>query len=1804
MNRVLRPPASNGWTFDTDASWIDDALPIPSFSPPSDCQQQQQQVVSSSNALVKQRLQAALSKEQAVQRLNDLLIPVAVLRAAVRRRFSGTTSFTTNAIVSALRRSACCCSHWSLDVLHALLRDARAAHFSKGEVVVHANEPHYACGLVVVMTGEIIESQPNAARKVHKAPCVIGEEAVLCEGVSRSRWSAPLAGRCEVVCIRSSRLWNVALKILTTPGVDPRLWHEFTLTVEPVRREMLVSTFFATPVLLRRSWLFGAWPRESMEELISALEPAVYFPRDAIARQGQVVSCVYFVARGAVSAGLQSFGSSAAAPDISCVSFGELGLFFHDQWQVNIVAASVCDVWQLPASKLNSILEGCSATWRSSLFSRIVGARQRWVGCAANQNISIIIKQLKEVPMLCHCSEEVLIELFRSAQPRSFPQGATLFLHGTRCTALCLILSGVAGPGTPSKSASVAESGSYFGECCLHEHDWEQDWVAQAHVDALVLDSGDAQRVLARARLDTQAVDVCRQGLELKRIHAVSAKAPASAPQPPSEDLLVVSRGRRVATRSHNQVRAPVQAANALWSNWVAQFKDVTPELKRRGSHKKPPATAAVQGTRTAVASLSQTLEEVADTLGMLSYEPFWSDPSISVVGSDKDLCASYTSVLSFPSARHATALRQHACEVSRRRCENRRAGCPPALGPAAAVASALPAEDRRSPEESLITQDSIPSLAQTRELRPMEVLSAAQFGSMRHTASARKVTTGDAKATATISESDVFMQTAPTGSSNGERYRLAPFAPPDRPQTAQAVSPFKRELGLAPPVSTGRPITTGSIASTASPFKEGGDSSMGRSLRPSPPNFGDRQHSEFSDGESHSQSKKRNDPSVKELDAVAVASTMTTTSARPMRPFSAQGRGVPSPLSRIIHVSTDTSFDASSALVDTVVVQDAIWGGTLLESVSPPQALDTLQGSATRQQETAAASLVMPSYMDDIPGEDEPTTRKCHRSNVPAAPPIVLLLHVVGCSNLMGCDSLIEPVVRVVGALSGRTFMTTPVMANMVHPTWSIDKASFISVLLRREDLKISVCDLQDPDGAVLYTATLTTSGLVANSGAGFATIPLVASSTQAAPRGASVSLRLLATSPCKTSSKSSAAADATELRRSADRSSGVSSVVFSVHKCKVVLPPLSPQSNIAKSSSVSIRTSLGDRTVQQLQNHTHARHESQVVEAWWTSAESSCRVESDGGILSFSIAADGLDAGVASVSLDDLAFNGCGVRELTVTSIVGGRPSAATVGLLVLQVHSARVLRDERMSQATSGLYTLLHVESFAASDHMSEQPWLPDPFVTLSIGRHCLLRGPLAFGTLHASWPLSETSLLISCDSDDGDGIRVSICDNSDTSLIGSAVIPQAELNVAARHQEATRIYHLDALGGSVKVRLTPLPVAAVGAFTRHVVRPSACDSSIDSNPILLVIRIASLTSENSSGDATVTLRWAHDTVPILRMVSSHEDRHHIVGIDLSSCGRSSQEEALVFEVWDQASGQDNLASCVGTCKMTLRGLCSSAGQVESLALPVRGAQLTDAERRRSSTQSDDSAETASGGVILVDVFMRRPFRSGAAGVDMLGSSSLLAEALELLDEPETSTPVSETATFLPQGDEPFALSSKTSTSESSMVIRRVLSVHLSVCACHHLPGGASGHPFVVLQSGGAVLCSTPVALSGDMRHPTWAVSPSTAACINLSVVRGRIEEAPPVQLVVMWQNGTCVSEIGRAVVSLHTILNETARHDELIGDQRGRDRAVFGADPTTMCVLRTLQLRGGSISTANMMPEQLDTPSISVCVQRAA
>ncbi|ESL05897.1 hypothetical protein TRSC58_06438 [Trypanosoma rangeli SC58] len=468
----------------------------------------------------------ATEVKEAIEVLKRLLSPVImrrVLRIRKLKRWPGKNVmrvYTIDSIVHAIRSSDSIIANWPEEILRLFAEEAVYFYLEPREIIVYMNEWYVSSGIVVLLYGELNEGtaclgsltsltgRPYYYR--HSAQAVLCDQVVLCQDVS----TALILAReyADVAVLPARWVWDVINRyVLQHFGGSVLDCLKFTIA--PMRERIMRETYFPTSLVLRRSWMWSLFGSRDRIRLARLMTVRAFCIGDTLFCEGDHDPHIHIIRRGVIKVVVKNqplleFDSGS--------SFGEVSVLFDEPRSCRAVASTMCEVYSLHRRHLMKYLRK-----RPRLYEAMVRTalerREKWLEDGRQREIMGLAGLLAGVPCLSQSTEKVRISLAMEAKTYVLPPNQTLFAKGTICDRLFVIGRGTLMVETGREDRSVRSTADFVGELCLHPHRWPTDVVTCTSVDGWSLSVDEIMQALSSINADSQAVDICRQGIELYR---------------------------------------------------------------------------------------------------------------------------------------------------------------------------------------------------------------------------------------------------------------------------------------------------------------------------------------------------------------------------------------------------------------------------------------------------------------------------------------------------------------------------------------------------------------------------------------------------------------------------------------------------------------------------------------------------------------------------------------------------------------------------------------------------------------------------------------------------------------------------------------------------------------------------------------------------------------------------------------------------------------------------------------------------------------------------------------------------------------------------------------------------------------------------------------------------------------------------------------------------------------------------------------------------------------------------------------
>ncbi|EPY21132.1 hypothetical protein STCU_08682, partial [Strigomonas culicis] len=487
----------------------------------------------------------APESQEAVRKLQKMFGPILlkrVLKMREKKRWKAypPREYTMEAVIKAIVASKCALAEWPIDLLEQLCADVVFQYYKPKDVLVYAGEPHVSSGLIVLLYGQVTErrkdknksrtqtSSPHSPdrpiksqkQRTRYSPDVLCVQSVLCE--DRNASSIKASEAVDVAIISSRLIWELINSFVLESSKAPMLLERFRQTVIPNRTEMMLSHYYATSVLLMRSWMWPFLSGSDRVKLARSMEVKVLNIGDALFEEGSVCPQIYFLRRGSLTVVVKGEPLAVVEPG---AAFGEVSVVFNEARNCSVVAGSICELYALHGNELYHRFKKYPELIKLITYKSLE-RRQLWLTDGKLRDVFSLVSILGGVPCLSHTTESMREELARRAQTRTVPMKHTIVRQNTPCTELFVIGRGSVLVGgkravaiVPIASATgdgeVRSVGDYFGELFLWAHLSPLDVVSETTLDLWVLSKEAVLEVLELNKAQVQAEEVCRQGISL-----------------------------------------------------------------------------------------------------------------------------------------------------------------------------------------------------------------------------------------------------------------------------------------------------------------------------------------------------------------------------------------------------------------------------------------------------------------------------------------------------------------------------------------------------------------------------------------------------------------------------------------------------------------------------------------------------------------------------------------------------------------------------------------------------------------------------------------------------------------------------------------------------------------------------------------------------------------------------------------------------------------------------------------------------------------------------------------------------------------------------------------------------------------------------------------------------------------------------------------------------------------------------------------------------------------------------------------
>ncbi|KEG11647.1 putative nucleotide-binding protein [Trypanosoma grayi] len=978
--------------------------------------------------------------QEAMSVLQKLLLPIVmkrVLRTRKKKRLPGgrvLREYTADSVVHALRFSNSIMSNWPEEVLRLIGEEVSYFYLEPGEIIVHMKEWYISTGIVILLLGELSERTKDFGSQAslndqqcerrHTAQAVLCDRVVLCRDASMS--CARAHGDADVAVAPARWVWDVLNSYVLRPSAGIVL-DTLKMIITPMCEKIVRETYYPMPLLLRRSWL---WPLLSSSErirLARTLEVKALCIGDTLFAEGDRSPYIYFIRRGTVRTLVKKevileFEAGAA--------FGEISVLFDEPRCCHAVATTMCEVYCLHRRsflrRLRKNQELCKG-----VIEKALERRRRWLEDGKLRDIMGLATLLGGVPCLSQVTDKVRISLALSAKIHVIPPGKKLFAKGMLCDRLFVIGRGTLLLGNEQDTQSTRSTTEFVGELCLRPHLWPMDVVTCTSVDGWSIPADVIMETLASIHAGVQAVDICRQGIDLFRAQhgpnsIVEENVTPVLPTPPnhiSNGTTPRTKRMTVAFRSEEQKLPPPPpppppvnnesileksegiVADFDWKAYLFEDKAVSPE------------TNDSEGKPSERRRLEQKIEsELSRRSGELLSVP--QDQAASALDSDFPGYADeiqqmlVEQVLLLPPERQPAFLRQVNCSK------------------VTLIRDDAPDQMEELSSETTVAND----------------LTLPQY---------------------VVPHPVVYTLDGITAFRDGNplpEHEDTPLISPRTGLDFAATTTHRRsrtpEVGLLPhwQSATYRSVED-MVTLTSRSRPQSGASPRSRQLRPSS-GFNFRRTPPRVSSAGGNQRLSR---SVSFCSRTSAVATLTGSHASECQSMGAQ--------STANSWAKPNSIDISQqAKINAAMFQSALDRYVKLDDQSYFQEM---------------VRVCLPRQTEEHWPEEESNTSLQGKDGL-----VLLLMHVRRCDNLNINSGIKSPIVKV--STDARALIRTPVMEDRVRPVWPIEMASFISFVRRDAEVHFTVCDGKD-ERHIAYTATMPTSDFRENGGVGLRSLRLL---------------------------------------------------------------------------------------------------------------------------------------------------------------------------------------------------------------------------------------------------------------------------------------------------------------------------------------------------------------------------------------------------------------------------------------------------------------------------------------------------------------------------------------------------------------------------------------------------------------------------------------------------------------------------------------------------------------------------------------
>ncbi|KAH9582137.1 Cyclic nucleotide-binding domain [Trypanosoma melophagium] len=1138
---------------------------------------------------------------EAMSVLQKLFLPIIlrrVLRARKKERWSSERSlrvYTEDSIVQTFRSSRSLMSNWPVEILRILAEEAVYNYLEPEEIIVYMREWYVSCGIVVLLYGDVYErstelGSPTSlteqfyARR-QSAPAILCDRVVLCRDASPA--CIVSRGYADVAIIPARWVWDVISSYVFQLSAESVL-DCLRLHIVPMSESIINETYYPMSLVLRRSWLWPLFSPSDRVRLARSMEVRVFCIGDTIFSEGDRDPYMYIIRRGIVKTLVKKepiieFDAGG--------SFGEISIIFDEPRCCHAVATTMCEVYCLHRKHLMKRLRR-KPQLCESVVSKALKRREQWLEDGKTRDIMGLAALLSGVPCLSQSTERVRMNLAEAARVHVLPPGVTLFKKDSLCDRLFVIGHGTLAVCGGPDAESLRSTADFVGELCLCPHLWPADVVTRTSVDGWSISAEEIMQALSSIRADAQAVDLCRQGIELYRAQEGDTQARETTengengentedpptgervrPSPPatrapSIDVLPPRRKRLVTLDAEGTQNAPHTVGSPLLKDeaivsdfdWNAYAMDD----KESSTMAEGNETVRRDDRRHLEQSIEKELSKRAGELLSVSEQERPSAVDYDFPGEVDELQQMLVEqVFLMPTERQPGFLRQiNRSKVTIVMDDTLEQG--EELSSEITIMNDLTVPQYVVPPPVLYTLDTIADALENNQ-GPLESL------------------------TPLISP----------------RYALDPTIQNSRRRTRTP------DLGLLPnwQTPTQRSVED-MLSSTSKSRPHSGASLRSRTVRPSSAFV----HKHTPPRTQSAGCNQRMSRSVSFCSRTSVFATLTPTNAPDTTNLSLQNTVSSWAKPNSIDLTQQAKISAAmfqSALDKFVKLDDQNYFQEMVRVCLPPQ---------TAEQWT----------------EEEHNNSTRGKDGL-----VLLLMHVRRCDGLEIKGRIRSPIVKV--STNSRVLIRTPIMQDRVKPVWPIEVASFISFVRRDSELEFTICDSED-ESLIAYTATMSTSELRENGGVGLRSLSMhpndLSVTCSPSEENAIIEVCMLAVTASKYTSLHKRATDESEDDKLSDDMSTLYLQVLGVEALK---------HRIEAVIGVSVET---DGKTKEILRTPKISPKTRTP--FWPGQCSFCVIKSD-GLVSFDLYHRDVFLASYDTPADTLAFGGTGIHVFPLTRAQG---------------------------------------------------------------------------------------------------------------------------------------------------------------------------------------------------------------------------------------------------------------------------------------------------------------------------------------------------------------------------------------------------------------------------------------------------------------------------------------------------------------------------------------------------------------------